>query len=286
MDEVTFFDVPRLNRPLLLVAFAGLFDAAEAATDTLGWIRDRSNSEKVAEISSEDYVNFQHARPHVRFTDEGKRTIDWPNTTVWSCRKPRNRDVLVMLGMEPHLRWHSYCEAVLGIARRTGAEMVVTVGSMISMVPHTRPLSVTGSAADPELARRLRLGSPSYQGPTGLVGVLNQRLGESQFPVASIRVSVPHYVPTPPNPKATQALLRRLNQTTGLETGYEELDQAVGEWAARVDQAVAADEESRLYVAGLEHQADATEEMLPSGDELAAELEAYLRERPERPDDQ
>ncbi len=279
MTEVEFFDAPRLQRPLLLIAFAGLFDAAEAATDALAWIKDRSEAEKYAVISSEGFVNFQQARPRARFDSDGNRKIDWPDTTVWSCRRPGTRDVLVMLGVEPHLRWQSYADAVLSVARSSGAEMVITVGSMISMVPHTRPLAVTGSAADPELSRRLNLANPTYQGPTGLVGVLNQRLDAARFPVVSLRVSIPHYVPSPPNPKATRALLRRLQQTMGLETGYEELDPAVSEWAMRVDQAVAADGDSREYVTGLEHQVDSDEQLLPKGDDLAAELEAFLRER-------
>jgi proteasome assembly chaperone (PAC2) family protein len=285
MSEVTFYDAPLLNRPLLLIAFSGLFDAADAATDSLAWIKDRSDCERVAKISSETFMNFQHARPRARFSEDGARTIDWPDTTIWSCQREGTRDVLVMLGVEPHLRWQSYSDSVLTVARRTGAEMVVTVGSMVSMVPHTRPLAVTGSAADSELARRLHLGNPTYQGPTGLVGVLNQRLDASRFPVVSLRVSVPHYVPSPPNPKATRALLRRLQQTTGIQTGYEDLDSAVSEWVMRVDQAVASDGESREYVEGLEHQVDSDEQLLPSGDDLAAELEAFLRERPEQPDD-
>lgn len=285
MSEVTFYDAPRLNRPLLLIAFSGLFDAADAATDALAWIKDRSDCERVATISSETFMNFQQARPRARFAEGGTRTIDWPDTTIWSCRREGTRDVLVMMGVEPHLRWQSYADSVLDVARRTGAEMVVTVGSMVSMVPHTRPLAVTGSAADSELARRLHLGNPSYEGPTGLVGVLNQRLDSSHFPVVSLRVSVPHYVPSPPNPKATRALLRRLQQTTGIATGYEDLDSAVSEWVMRVDQAVASDGESREYVEGLEHQVDSDEQLLPSGDDLAAELEAFLRERPDRPGD-
>lgn len=286
MSEVTFFEAPRLQRPLLLIAFAGLFDAAEAATDALAWIKDRSEADRYAQISSEGFVNFQQARPRMRFSNDGKREIDWPDTTVWTCQRPGARDVLVMLGVEPHLRWRSYADSVLSIARRSGAEMVVTVGSMISMVPHTRPLAVTGSAADPELSRRLHLGNPSYQGPTGLVGVLNQRLDAANFPVVSLRVSIPHYVPSPPNPKATRALLRRLQQTMGLDTGYEELDSAASEWNMRVDQAVASDGESREYVEGLEHQVDSDEQLLPKGDDLAAELEAFLRERSDRPEDE
>lgn len=277
--ELTWYEQPELRRPLLLVAFEGLFDAAEAATGALRWIRQRTEAAEVAMIDPETFFNFQEARPMVRIDTDGKRVIDWPSTDVYSVLTDSGRDLVVMTGVEPHLRWPSFANHVLEVARRSRCEMVVTVGAYIGMVPHTRPFSVTASAVHPELARRLNLSRPSYQGPTGVVGVINERLDRSNVPVISLRVEVPHYVPGPPNPKATQALLRRLEQTTGVDTGYEELDSEVSEWVTRVDQAVSADEESREYVQRLERQVDSNEELLPSGDDLAAELEAFLREQ-------
>lgn len=277
--ELTWYDLPTLRRPLLLVAFEGLFDAAEAATAALDWIRNRTESSAVAMIDPETFFNFQESRPTVRIDGDGERVIDWPTTEIYSVITDSPRDLVVMTGVEPHLRWPSFADHVLEVARRSGCEMVVTVGAFIGMVPHTRPFSVTGSAVHPDLARRLNLSRPSYQGPTGIVGVINARLERSNVPVISLRVEVPHYVPGPPNPKATQALLRRLEQTTGVETGYEELDGEVSEWMTRVDQAVTSDDESRDYVERLERQVDSDEEMLPTGDDLAAELEAFLREQ-------
>jgi hypothetical protein len=142
---------------------------------------------------------------------------------------------------------------------------------------------VTGSAVHPDLARRLNLNRPSYEGPTSLAGVINERAERANIPVISLRVAIPHYVPTPPNPKATRALLRRLQQTTGVVTRYEALDREVNAWSSRVDQAVASDDESKEYVARLELQVDSDEQLLPSGDDLAEELEAFLREQ--RPED-
>ena len=156
---------------------------------------------------------------------------------------------------------------------------------MVSMVPHTRTFGVTGSAADPLLADRLGLDRPSYQGPTGVVGVINERLDAKGLAVMSLRVDVPHYVPAAPNPKAAQALLRRLQQTTGVPTGYEALDGEAQDWVRRVDTAVASDPDSQSYVARLEKQVDSNPEMLPSGDDLAAELEAFLRDRSSEPDE-
>jgi hypothetical protein len=279
VSELTWYDLPELRRPLLLVAFQGMFDAAEAATGALDWIRDRTESASIGMIDPELYYNFQEARPMVRLGEDGTRVIDWPTTEIWSVPTESPRDLVVMTGIEPHLRWPSFADHVLEVARRSRCEMVVTVGAFIGMVPHTRPFSVTGSAVHPELARRLSLSRPTYQGPTGVVGVINARLEESSVPVISLRVEVPHYVPGPPNPKATQALLRRLEQTTGVETGYQDLDGDVSDWVTRVDRAVAADEESRDYVSRLERQVDSTEELLPTGDDLAAELEAFLRDQ-------
>ncbi len=278
MTELIWNERPTLRRPLLLIAFEGLFDAAEAATDALGWIRERNDSAQVAEIDGETFYNFVETRPMVRIGSGGKRTIDWPGAKVWACRTDSVRDLLVMTGTEPQLRWSTFADLILDVARQSGAEMAVTVGSMVSMVPHTRPFTITGSAANAELARRLNLDRPSYEGPTGIAGVINERLDRSGLPVMSLRVAVPHYVPSPPNPKATRALLRSIQKTTGVPTGYEELDGAVTEWVKRVDQAVGSDEETMSYVSRLERQVDSNEHLLPSGDDLAAELEAFLRD--------
>ncbi len=283
MTDLNWTEIPTLRRPLLLAAFEGIFDAAESATSALKWICDRSESSPMAEIDPEVFFNFQETRPMARLAADGTRVIDWPKTEVHAARTESSRDLVVMTGIEPHLRWNSFADHVVEVARRSGCEMVVTVGALVSMVPHTRPFSVTGSAQHPELVRRLNLSKPSYEGPTSLAGVINERLEQANIPVIALRVAVPHYVPGPPNPKATRALLRRLQHTTGVTTDYEELDQDVVEWSARVDQAVASDDESQEYVARLERQVDNDEELLPSGDDLAAELEAFLRDQ--RPDE-
>lgn len=281
MSDLIWSEIPTLRRPFLLIAFEGIFDAAESATSALRWICDRSESSTIAEIDPELFFNFQDTRPMARIVEEGKRVIDWPTTEILAAKTSSSRDLVVLTGIEPQLRWGTFTDHVLEVARRSGCEMVVTVGALIAMVPHTRPFSVTGSAVHPELVRRLNLSKPSYEGPTSLIGVLNERLERSNIPVISLRVSVPHYVPGPPNPKATRALLRRLQQTTGVTTEYEKLDRDVTDWSTRIDQAVASDGESRDYVAGLERQVDSDEDFFPSGDDLAAELEAFLRDQRE-----
>ena len=279
MSDVTWNEIPELRRPLLLAAFEGIFDAAESATSALRWIAERAEAEPIAEIDPETYFNFQEVRPMARLAPDGTRIIDWPKTDVYAVKTGSTRDLVIMTGIEPHLRWSRFSDHVVEVARRSGCEMVVTVGAMVAMVPHTRPFAVTGSAQHPELVRRLNLSPPSYQGPTSLAGVINERLERANVPVISIRVAVPHYVPGPPNPKATRALLRRLQHATGVETAYEQLDQEVTDWTARVDEAVASDLESQEYVARLERQVDSDADRLPSGDDLAAELEAFLRDQ-------
>lgn len=278
MPDLKWFTVPALRRPFLLMSFEGLFDAGGAATGALNQIRARSETTKIAEIEAEDFFNFAEQRPIVRVNDR-VRSIDWPSTSVYACKTDGPRDLVVMTGIEPHLRWSSFADQIVDVVRRSGAELAITVGAMVSMVPHSRTFGVTGSAADPTLAGRLGLDRPSYQGPTGVVGVINERLDAKGMAVMSLRVDVPHYVPAAPNPKAAQALLRRLQQTTAVPTGYEALDSEAQDWVRRVDAAVASDIESQSYVERLEQQVDSNPEMLPSGDDLAAELEAFLRDR-------
>lgn len=277
-NELTWYEAPDLERPLLLLAFEGMFDAAEAATSALHWIQERTDSQEVAMIDPEAFFNFQEVRPSVRLKSDGNRVIEWPATEVFSSHTSGKRDLVLMTGIEPHLRWPTFADYVVEVAQRSGCEMVVTVGSFVGMVPHTRPFSVTGSAVNSELARRLGLKQPSYQGPTGVLGVINERFERTKIPVISLRVEIPHYVPGAPNPKAMRALLRRLEQTTGIPTDYEQLDSEVNEWLERVDVAVSSDTDSSEYVERLERHADSAEELLPSGDDLAAELEAFLRD--------
>ena len=188
------------------------------------------------------------------------------------------RDLVLVSGVEPHLRWRTFADTLLELANATGTEMVITLGAMVGMAPHTRPLGVVGSAANASIADRLGLGRPSYQGPTGVVGALHDRLDSEGMPVVSLRVSVPHYVPGPPNPEATRSLLSRFELVTGVRTDHNELNAAATDWRERIDRAVENDDELAEYVSQLEQQVDESE-VMPSGDDLAAELEAFLRDQ-------
>ena len=269
-----------LTRPVLVVAFKGLFDASGSATSALEWLMEKSESENIGEIDSETFFDFTQERPLISFDKNGERTLTWPKNKIVTIKTNGNeRDLLAISGIEPHLRWRTFSKLLIEIVNKSNAESVLTLGSMVGMTPHSRPLTVTGSSTNPELAERLHLEKPSYQGPTGIVGVLHDALDRSKIPVISLRVSVPHYVPDSPNPKATRALLRRFEQVTGVTTEYEELDGPAADWQKQVDAAVASDDEITAYVTRLETAIDEDENLLPSGDELAAEFEAFLLEQ-------
>jgi len=274
-----------LNKPVLVVAFKGLFDASGSATSALEWLMEKSESENLGEIDSETFFDFTQERPLISFDKNGERALTWPKNKIVAIRTSGNeRDLLAISGIEPHLRWRTFSELLIEVVNKSNAESVITLGSMVGMTPHSRPLTVTGSSTNPELAERLNLEKPSYQGPTGIVGVLHDALDRSKIPVVSLRVSVPHYVPDSPNPKATRALLRRFEQVTGVTTEYEELDGPAADWQKQVDTAVASDDEITAYVTRLETTIDEDENLLPSGDDLAAEFEAFLREQGPNPD--
>jgi proteasome assembly chaperone (PAC2) family protein len=269
---------PGLRRPLVVLAFRGLFDAGDAATTAVEWLVGRHDGRRLARIDPEGFFDFQQQRPLVQVTPSGGREILWPYNDFVGITSNGTRDLVLCAGYEPHLRWRTFGSYVVDVVRRYDAEMVVTLGSMVGLVPHTRPLPVTGSAANPDLARRLGLDSPSYEGPTGVVGTLHDMLDAQDIPVISLRVAVPHYVPAPPNPKATATLLRRFEQVTGIPTAYRELEPAGNDWQQQVSTVAADDPQVVGYVRRLEEQYD-EEAPLPSGDDLAAELEAFLRDQ-------
>jgi len=274
-----------LDRPILIVAFRGLFDAAGSATSAVEWLAERLDSMQVGDVDPETFFDFTQERPLVEFDEHGVRRIRWASNRVLAVRTAEGqRDVVLVSGIEPHLRWRTFTEALLEVATRSGSRLVVTLGSMSGMSPHTRPPAVTGSSTNRELADRLGLDRPSYQGPTGVVGVLHDTLDRAGIPVISLRVSVPYYLPDSPNPKATRALLRRFEQVSGIDTSHADLDGPAAEWQSRVELAVAGDAEVRAHVRRLESQVDQSEDLMARGDDLAAELEAFLREQDAPPD--
>jgi hypothetical protein len=287
-DEITltWHHRPELRRPIMVIGLEGLFDAAEAATSAVRRLTRRHDATPIADIDAELFFDFTQRRPTVHFDQEQRRVLVWPANTIMAAARPdADHDLVMLAGVEPHLRWRTFSDRVAEIVRTTGTEMVVTLGAMAGLAPHTRPLGVVASSTDRQLAARLGLGTPSYQGPTGVVGVLHDRLGRDGVPVVSLRVSVPHYVPGPPNPEAARSLLARLDLVTGIDGGHDEMLQMARDWRARVDAAVDDDQDMSEYVRHLESQIDdEVDELLPSGDDLAAQLEAFLRNRPDTDD--
>ena len=273
-------DLPPLRSPILVTAFEGLFDVGGAATGAVESLRG-TGATQVGHIDGDEFFDFTEHRPTIRLSDDGRRRIEWPDHRVHTLElDDEARDLVLVDGIEPHLRWRGFSDAVATIAETVEAAMIVTFGAMIAEVPHTRPPTITGSTTDPDLAAVMRLDQPSYQGPTGVIGVLHEHLERRGIPAVSLRASVPHYVSGSPNPKASQALLERFERITGLPTEWASLDVEAREWEARVDEAMADDDDVVAYVRNLERRYDQrTESTLPNADDLAAEFERFLRQQ-------
>ena len=219
---------PQLRSPVLVAAFAGWNDAASAATTALEAMAASLEAEAVAEIDPEEFYDFQVTRPTIRLTEGEAREVDWPANTVFTAEVPSaERDLVLVSGVEPNLRWRGFADAVIEAAERLDVEMVVTLGALLADVPHTRPVPITGLASDPELVERLGLSRSSYEGPTGIVGIVHDACRRRGLTSASLWAAVPHYVAAVPNPKAALALLRRLEGFTGVAIEASELEDAV-----------------------------------------------------------
>src|SRR6476619_5502406 len=279
---------PQLTRPVLVAAFRGWNDGAQAASLAAGYLAKTWQAERFADVDPEEFFDFQAARPHVSLEDGVTRRIDWPETAFYHARPDGlDRDVVLLLGIEPNLRWRTFTELVVGLAPDLEIELLITLGALLADVPHTRPAPVTGSASDSDLVERLGLSASRYEGPTGIVGVLHDACREAGIPSASLWAAVPHYVSLTPSPRAAVALCERLGSLIGVDIDVDELEEAAQSYEAQVSEAVASDEETASYVEELERRTDSIEESsdLPSGEALAAELTRFLRERDEEDGD-
>ena len=255
MSPLRWHHRPTLRQPIVLAAFEGWNDAGDAASGAARWLADRYGAELVATIEAEDFFDFTTTRPMVEH-DEGGRRIVWPDTELWAAATDGPADLVVVVGHEPHLRWRTYCRAVLEAADALGGSMVVTLGALLSDVPHSRPTSVTGTADDPALIEQLHLTRSTYEGPTGIVGVLHAACAARDLPSASLWAAVPTYVSGAPSPKATLALVERACTLMGLRQSTTDLQIASAAYERQIDELVEADDETAAYVAGLEEAAD------------------------------
>jgi predicted ATP-grasp superfamily ATP-dependent carboligase len=288
MPELNVSFRPSLRRPVLLTAFRGWNDGGQGASLGGGYLAKQWAAARFAEIDAEDFFDFQAARPHVSLVDGLTRKIEWPDNAFFHAAIPgEDRDIVILLGMEPNLRWRTFARLVVGLAQDLGVELVVTLGSLLADVPHTRPAPVTTAASDPSLVAEMGLEPSRYEGPTGIVGVLLDACREAGIPSVSLWAAVPHYVSLAPSPRAALALCRRFGELIEVDVDVDELERAAGEYSEQVSEAVSADAETAAYVEELERRVDLLEEAedLPSGDSLAAELSRFLREREEQDDD-
>jgi len=275
---------PELREPLLVACFSGWNDAASAASAALGAVAESTDTELVARIDPEEFYDFQATRPQIELTGGRVLGVEWPENLIVAGRSQGERDLLLINGTEPSTRWRTFCNAVLDIAERCGVESMVTFGSLIADVAHTRPVPITGLATSDELIERLGFEDVSYEGPTGVVGVLHNAAVERGLTCASLWAAVPHYAAAVPNPKAALALLRRLEGLCGIPMDAGELEDAAGSFEAQVSEAVEANPEIKELVERLESQQDDISELsdetdVPSGDAIAQDFQDFLRRR-------
>jgi proteasome assembly chaperone (PAC2) family protein len=285
-DELRIGERPSLERPVLITAFRGWNDGGQGASLAGAYLARLWEAEQFAEIDPEEFFDFQATRPMVSLVEGTTRKLEWPENLLFHARVPdAGRDALLLLGVEPNLRWRRFTGLIVELATDLGVEFVVTLGALLADVPHTRPAPVTGSASDPELVEQLGLQLSRYEGPTGIVGVLHDAFRAAGVPSVSLWAAVPHYVSLAPSPKAALALCERLGGIIGAPIDTSELAEAAESYQRQVTEAVASDEETAAYVEELEQRADEIdEESLPSGESLAAELTRFLRERDEGDD--
>ena len=295
MDHVTVHHLPQgLRRPIMILAFTGWNDAAESASTAARYLATSFQAEKFAEIDPEDFYHFGLTRPLVRFKADvpNEREIVWPATEFSVTRSSDlPRDLIVGVAAEPHLKWKTYCATVLELARRCETTLVLTLGALLAEVPHTRPVRLSGSATDPELRAVIGARPTKYEGPTGIVGVLNTLCRDEGMPTASLWANVPHYISGIENPKATLALVKRVLSLLPATTDLSDLDEAVKQFDQNLSEIVAQNTKIAGYVTKLERAAPDDEESdevtrgesdLPPASELVAEIEQFLRQqRPE-----
>jgi len=284
MSELNVSFRPELKRPVLIAAFRGWNDGGQGASLGAAYLAKQWDAARFAEIEPEGFFDFQAVRPHVSLVDGETRRIEWPDNGFFHASIPgTDRDAVLLLGIEPNLRWRTFSGLVLDLARDLGVEMLVTFGSLLADVPHTRAAPVTAAATDPALVAELGLEASRYEGPTGIVGIVHDGCREAAIASVSLWAAVPHYVSLAPSPRAALALVRRFGELMHIDVDLGELEQAAEEYAEQVSEAVSTDAETAAYVEELEQRVDALapEGDIPSGESLAAELSRFLREREE-----
>ncbi len=272
--------LPALRRPVLIAAFHGWNDGGSAATLAAQFLASSFDATPFATIDPDEYVDFQQSRPTVALTEDGHRTISWPETGLSYAHVPGiERDLVLCVGVEPNLRWRAFAGEISDLALKLGIDLALTLGGLLADTPHTHPVPVNGSTADAALADELGLQRSRYEGPTGIVGVLHDALATAGIPSASLWAAVPHYISAAANPAGALALVRKLDAILGLNVATAELETGAERFLAEVAEAIDDDDETSAYVRELEQRDGDDEPDIPSGDDIAEQLQRFLREQ-------
>ena len=282
-DGISALSSHPLNSPAVIAAFEGWNDAGEAASAAVTHLSSTWDATAIGEIDPEDYYDFQVTRPVLEVTDGQTRRLTWPTTRL-AVAHPEGlgRDVVLVHGIEPNMRWRGFCDDLVDGFTKLGAKLVILVGALLADSPHTRPVPVTVAASDEKLAAALQIDPVDYQGPTGIVGVLQDACTAAGIPAVSLWAAVPHYVAQPPSPKATLALLHGVEDILDASLPLGDLQEEADAWVRGVDELAEQDTEVADYVRALEEAKDATDLPEASGDAIAREFERYLRRRGDR----
>lgn len=285
-EHVRWLAEPELDSPVIIAGFTGWNDAGDAASTALTTMIESWGADALAEIDPENFTDFATVRPQIRLDENRHRSIVWPTVGMWSASLP-GTDVILILGPEPALRWRLFSEQISGVADRFGAKMAMSLGALLADVPHTRPVPLVGTAADPELMERFELEPSQYEGPTGIVGVLHDALHRAGLPTASLWAAVPGYASQVPSPKAAMALIERACSIIGAPAPVSRLAAGAAEYDAQVSALIGDDDDMAEYLTRLEQLSDeivATDDDLTSArpidpDELMNEVEQFLRDQ-------
>lgn len=274
------FSLPALRDPILIAAFQGWNDAAEAASKAVEHLLNLWPSQLIAEVESEDFYDYQVNRPQIFLDEEGERELSWPTTTIHAVTVPDfERDLVIVTGVEPSMKWRTFVGELLSLGEDLNISLVVSLGSLLADVPHTRPIPVTLSAGNTALAKRFEVEMSRYEGPTGILGAIQDACNARDIDSVSLWAAIPHYVSTPPCPKATLALLNHLEDLLQLNIPEEELPDDARAWELGATQITQEDSEISEYVQSLEETKDAADLPEASGESIAREFERYLRHR-------
>lgn len=277
---IEFDDLPVLNDPVMIAAFEGWNDAGESASAAVTHLREVWAADPLADLDSEEYYDYQVNRPLISVDDSGVRQLQWPATRLYVARIPLYpRDIILVQGIEPNMKWQQFTREILGLAAELDVQLVITLAALLSDNPHTRPMPVTGSTSDQALRDELEMEPSTYEGPTGIVGVIQEACERFGIPAVSLWAAIPHYVSQPPSPKGTLALVRKVEDVLDVPVPLGDLVEEARAWEIGVNELAEEDEEVAEYVRQLEEARDTTDLPEASGEAIAREFEKYLRRR-------